>query len=186
MSFTAADALRHQIKHPKPTIRPSGSHQKRTETALERAGVVKSTNPQTDKFRKFMERPHIESVVGIPACRLFLTIKGQVRGGKNNMGTTKAGHHYAKKPFKTWRDDAIAQVKSQLLPHWTPIDCPATVRLDYTAGDKRRRDMPAIIDALWHVLEKSGVVTDDTFLWITNSVRKYDKKSPGVSMLIET
>ncbi len=111
-----------------------------------------------------------------------LVINGQVRGGKNGMGITKFGRHYARKPFKIWRDDAVSQLRSQLPAHWTPIATPCNVRLAYVAGDKRRRDEPAIKDAVWHVLEKSGVVLDDALLWTTESSRDYDKAAPQVTI----
>jgi len=57
-----------------------------------------------------------------------------------------------------------------------------SVRLDYVAEDRRRRDFPAICDALWHALERAGVVTDDTLLWPAQSSRSYDKAAPGCTI----
>jgi Holliday junction resolvase RusA-like endonuclease len=98
------------------------------------------------------------------------------------MGVTKSGRHYAKPTFKRWRDDAVRQIHPQLPFPWTAIAVPCNVRLDYVAGDKRRRDMPAVLDAVWHVLEKAGVVADDTLLWAVQSSRSYDKAAPGVTI----
>jgi Holliday junction resolvase RusA-like endonuclease len=117
---------------------------------------------------------------GETAGNLVLVLTGQVRGGKNNMGRTKTGRSFPKKQFVVWRDEAIRQIRSQLPPDWQAVSTPANVRLDYVSGDKRRRDFPAICDALWHVLERSGVVTDDTLLWPAQSSRSYSKTSPGV------
>ena len=121
-----------------------------------------------------------------PRCadvpRLVLRLKGQVRGGKNNMGRTKTGKSYPKKLFADWRAEAIRQIKTQLPSGWTPIAVPCNVRLDYVAEDRRRRDFPAICDALWHALERAGVVKDDTLLWPAQSSRSYDKAAPGVTI----
>lgn len=119
-----------------------------------------------------------------PDATLKLVLNGQVRGGKNNMGVTKTGRHYPKKPWKLWRDDAVAQVASQLSLRFIAFTVPCEVQLRYYAGDHRKRDQPAIIDALWHVLEKAGVVQDDTLLWVTGGFRSYDKKNPRVELEI--
>ena len=114
--------------------------------------------------------------------RLVLRLTGQVRGGKNNMGRTKTGKSYPKKLFADWRAEAIRQIRAQLPSGWTPIAVPCNVRLDYVAEDRRRRDFPAICDALWHALERAGVVKDDTLLWTAQSSRSYDKAAPGVTI----
>ena len=114
--------------------------------------------------------------------RLVLRLKGQVRGGKNNMGRTKTGKSYPKKLFADWRAEAIRQIRAQLPSGWMPVTVPCNVRLEYVAEDRRRRDFPAICDALWHALERAGVVKDDTLLWPTQSSRSYDKAAPGVTI----
>ena len=119
---------------------------------------------------------------GADVPRLVLRLKGQVRGGKNNMGRTKTGKSFPKKSFADWRAEAIRQIRAQLPSGWTPITVPCNVRIDYVAEDRRRRDFPAICDALWHALERAGVVTDDTLLWPAQSSRSYDKAAPGVTI----
>ena len=113
---------------------------------------------------------------------LVLRLKGQVRGGKNNMGRTKTGKSYPKKLFADWRAEAIRQIRAQLPSGWTPIAVPCNVRLEYVAEDRRRRDFPAICDALWHALERAEVCVDDTLLWPAQSSRSYDKAAPGVTI----
>ena len=121
---------------------------------------------------------------GADVPRLVLRLKGQVRGGKNNMGRTKTGKSYPKKLFADWRAEAIRQIRAQLPSGWTPIAVPVNVRIDYVAEDRRRRDFPAICDALWHALERAEFCVDDTLLWITESSRSYDKNNPGVTITI--
>ena len=91
------------------------------------------------------------------------------------MVVTRTGRRFPKASWAKWRDEAVAQVKSQLPSDWKPIATPTNIRLEYVAGDKRRRDMPAIIDAVFHVLEKAGFVKDDTLLWVSESSRSYNK-----------
>ena len=124
----------------------------------------------------------LELVESAVIHRFSLRITGQIRGGKNAMGITRTGRHYAKAPFKLWRDAAVSELRRQLPAHWKPVAMPVSVRLDYVAGDKRRRDMPAIVDAIWHALEKAGVVEDDALLWILQSTRGYSKESPGCTI----
>jgi len=112
--------------------------------------------------------------------KLVLRLTGQVRGGKNNMGRTKTGKSFPKKAFADWRAEAIRQIKTQFTGE--PIAVPCNVRLDYVAEDRRRRDFPAICDALWHALERAGVVEDDTLLWPAQSSRSYDKAAPGCTI----
>lgn len=114
-----------------------------------------------------------------------LTILGQIRGGKNNMIVTRSGKHIPKKAWKLWRDAAVRHVQAAILfRNFEPISVPCEVEFHYVAGDHRRRDMPAIVDAVWHVLERAGVVTDDTLLWVTKSSRAYDKANPRVELVI--
>lgn len=109
---------------------------------------------------------------------LTLTIKSRIMGGKNNMIVTRSGRHYPKPTWAKWRDATVSEVSGQLPRNWKPINKPMNITLHYVAGDKRRRDMPAIIDSIYHVLEKAGVVEDDQYLWIAHSTRGYDKANP--------
>lgn len=100
------------------------------------------------------------------------------------MIITRSGLHFPKPEWAKFRDGVVKQLKAQLPPKWTPIDVPCDVFLEYCASDKRRRDMPAIIDSIWHCLEKSGVVKDDTHLWITRSTRHYNKGAGWADLVL--
>ena len=90
-----------------------------------------------------------------------LVITGQCPSGKNAVIVTRTGHRFPAARFKKWRDGAMLEIMKQ---NSVSISGPVHVELDYYASDRRRRDVPGIIDAVWHVLEKVGAVTDDTFL----------------------
>jgi Holliday junction resolvase RusA-like endonuclease len=124
----------------------------------------------------------VEPTQEVRGTGLVLHIKGQIRGGKNSVQTTKTGHRYPNKMWAKWRDEAVKSVKAQLPAYFETINVHQPVRLTYLAGDKRRRDQPAIIDAVWHVLEKAGVISDDTLLWATESTRGYDKDNAGATI----
>lgn len=115
-----------------------------------------------------------------------IVIKGQIMGGKNNIVITRTGMRFPKKSWAAWRDQAVMQVRTQLPKGFKAFDENVTVGFCYVAGDKRRRDMPAIIDSVWHVLEKAGVVTDDELLWVSVSNRTYDRANPGVWLALQT
>jgi len=139
-----------------------------------------SERERVQSLKKMKSEPikTIEQSVRAVKASYRIVILGQIAGGKNNIVITRTGHRFPKPAWAKWRDNAVESVKSQLLQPWTPISEPANIRLEYWAGDKRRRDMPAIIDSIFHVLEKSGVVTDDWHLWVAGSHRGYDKENP--------
>jgi Holliday junction resolvase RusA-like endonuclease len=118
------------------------------------------------------------STAAAPGLPLKITITGQIKGGKNNMVVTRAGLHFPKKDWAAWRNQTVAEIKAQLPTGWQPLSNPCSLTLEYVAGDLRRRDQPAIIDSIFHCLEKAGVVTDDTLLWVEKSSRRHDKEKP--------
>ncbi len=109
---------------------------------------------------------------------LHIVVSGQIMGGKNNICITRTGHRYPNAKWAKWRDLAVRSVQSQLPIDFKKICEPVNISLDYYTRDKRRRDMPAIVDSIFHVLEKAGVVSDDTHLWVIRSTRSYDKANP--------
>lgn len=113
-----------------------------------------------------------------------VTISNQIRGGKNSVQTTNTGRRYPNKVWAKWRDAAVREVVAQIPKGWRAISEPTNIRMEYHAGDKRRRDMPAIIDAAFHVLEKSGFCLDDTYLWVAESTRSYDKQNPRLIITV--
>jgi len=130
------------------------------------------------------QKPRVKAALVSRAELLTLTISGQVCGGKNNMGVTRTGKHYPKPEFVKWRGAVLWEIKNQLPRPFTPFAQRCLVQMDYVATDNQRRDFPAVCDALWHVLEKAGVVTDDTLLWVESSTRKVNKDNPGVTLRI--
>lgn len=113
---------------------------------------------------------------------LKLSLVGQVRGGKNSVAVTRTGRRYPNKLFAAWRDAQVAVVRSQLPPGHEPIAWPCGVCIEYTPEDRRWRDVPAVIDAIWHVLEAAGVVADDRWLgarWVLFEQREPSRGGAG-------
>ncbi|MEI7879829.1 MAG: hypothetical protein WCI95_03030 [bacterium] len=112
-----------------------------------------------------------------------LTLKGQIRGGKNNMGVTKSGIHFPRRNWAIWRDDMLRQVREQV-PAPPRLDLPLKAIIHYWAGDRKRRDVPAILDAIWHVLERSEVVADDSLIKSVDFVGAYNKELPRADIIL--
>lgn len=113
---------------------------------------------------------------------MIFTIKGQVPSGKNAMQVTRTGRHYPLKRFTDWRTEAEAQVRQQVgFPR--PIESPATAIFDYFPGDLRRRDVPGMIDALFHLFERLALIKDDAlFKDLVWNTRPIDRLNPRVQV----
>lgn len=82
--------------------------------------------------------------------------------GKNNFGVTRKGIHYPKSGFVKFRNECLSQIYSQ-----KPLKSflsPVCMRIWYNPPDKRKRDSTAILDALFHILEKAGILKDDSLV----------------------
>lgn len=122
------------------------------------------------------------------------TFKGQPPSGKNAIIITRTGKRFPSARFSKWKREVMPclsmQLRAQGLLNF-PLSQPCSVTIDYYTADKRRRDMPGIIDAIWHVLEKVGIVSDDTFLGGTKKYVRWNhlglnKEKAGVTLTITT
>lgn len=94
---------------------------------------------------------------------VYFVIKGQCKSGKNSVVNTRTGHKFPKKSFVEWRENFIKQLEEQKIPK-LKIDFPVSIDVTYRSGDLRRRDVAGMEDAICHVLERYGLVADDTHL----------------------
>jgi len=94
--------------------------------------------------------------------KVVYDIVGQVAAGKNNIQTTKSGRRYPNKSFERWAKSAYRQIQLQQRqrPRYA-LTINLHIAIDYWPGDRRTRDIPAIVDAVFHVLEKMEVVEND-------------------------
>lgn len=126
-------------------------------------------------------------------------LEGQVRGGKNHMQINfRTGTHYPTPEFAAWRNRACAEIMAQkrdMLLYFRskkgvtvklPFDQELACDIDYTPSDNRRRDIPAILDAIFHVLERSGIVADDALIkHIAFRTRQKDARNPRAIIVLE-
>lgn len=116
---------------------------------------------------------------------MTLIITGPIKSGKNHMMIDpRSGRHYPNRGFKEWRDSAMKQILGQVPRGFRTINYQCQISFSYTPADKRKRDMPGMCDAIFHVLERVGIISDDCLFvkvaW--NPVIG----TPGVCIEIET
>jgi Holliday junction resolvase RusA-like endonuclease len=96
---------------------------------------------------------------------LIIRLSEQIPSGKNHIRITRTGRRYPTARFAQWRASAYAQVRAQLLtqPSWRewPRQAPMALTVSYRPRDRRRRDVPGMLDALLHLLEHAEVIQDD-------------------------
>ena len=115
-------------------------------------------------------------------------IKGQIRGGKNSILINRSGHRYPNPKWAKWRDTVIRGIQDTLKSpvNGLLIDKPCRMRVIYTPNDLKRRDMPAMLDSILHILEKVRLIKDDCLItdleWIS---RPKDKETSGASIFVE-
>jgi len=125
---------------------------------------------------------------------LTFWLQGQCLSGKNNMRVDpRTGRHYPQARWATWRDEAVRQVRTYLhgLPKadrdMLPLTVPCQCSLTYYHADRRRRDLPGLRDALYHVFERAGVVKDDSlFVAEEGDTGTIRPSEPCVQVRIET
>lgn len=107
-------------------------------------------------------------------------IKGQCKSGKNSMQVARTGRHFPLKSFVDWRSFTELQIREQVgYPEALEGTCKA--RFWYFPGDLRRRDVPGMIDAIFHVLERLTLVKDDSLIKdVTWTTWPLDRENPRV------
>jgi hypothetical protein len=120
-----------------------------------------------------------------------IVLHGSTPSGKNAVVVTRTGHRFPNARFTTWRADAMQQIHERAIYFGDKkiVDSPVNCIVKYWAKDRIRRDAPGIQDALWHLLEKSGIVSDDR--WLGGEGKKalfwfkaIDKKNPRVEIYL--
>ncbi len=164
------------------------------EVELDIEGRVSQGGRDLTVARKGREGITIHRHHGSPPSLTF-TLTGQLPSGKNGIKTTRTGKRYPTKRFEEWRDMACKQVYGQrckvvnlVSQMRVPMFRKPTelcIEIHYAAGDLRRRDIPGMMDALFHVLERAQVVGDDAQIkeshWYQLPV---DRSAPGVTVTL--
>lgn len=117
-----------------------------------------------------------------PSPSIQFTLKGQLASGKNQVQITRTGHRYPNKRFAEWRNQALKQIP----PCEQPFVGPVYMVVDYVPGDLIRRDLDGMLSALFHLLEKTGIVLDDAQVkglrWYTYPM---DREHPNCRVTIQ-
>lgn len=120
-------------------------------------------------------------------------LPGRCSSGKNAIQITRSGHRYPSKKFVEWRDGATAHVlkaKNQIRAVF-PFAVPIKGTFSYFPIDRRRRDVPGMLDAIEHLLERCGIVKDDVLIEDVDfrtyrNYQDYEGAAPGVMIVLET
>jgi Holliday junction resolvase RusA-like endonuclease len=92
---------------------------------------------------------------------ITFTLTGPMQSGKNRVLITRTGHRYPPERFKVWRDTHVAAIRRQCDGFPQPIRHRIALIVDYTPGDLRTRDVAGMLDAICHLLERSGLIEHD-------------------------
>lgn len=117
-------------------------------------------------------------------------ISGQMPSGKNQVQLAIVKGRVLKFPnkrFKAWREGVVPVLMAQRSPGYVwPIRTPVKLSCRYTPGDNRTRDVSGLLDALFHVIVKAGIVMDDGQVraveWHPCAL---DRDSPGLAFQVE-
>lgn len=117
--------------------------------------------------------------------RVEFTLYSKMQSGKNRVMITRTGHRYPTERFVEWRGNMERQIAAQIAAIRT-FTTPVRAIVRYTPGDLIRRDAPGIIDALWHVLERTRIVADDALIQaIDYHQEPIDRANPRCLIVLE-
>jgi len=105
---------------------------------------------------------------------MILVLLGQIPSGKNQIKIAVRGgkiHKYPDARFILWREDVLNQIMVQGGTKPTGA-VPLALRVEYTPSDRRVRDVSGMLDAIFHVLAKSGTIDDDGLIWDVQWIRR--------------
>ena len=118
---------------------------------------------------------------------MTFSITGQMTSGKNSVVVTRSGMRFPSKRFKAWRDSVLPELLIQKGANGLfPLSTSVTLDCIYTPGDRRTRDVPGMLDALFHVIVKAGLLVDDGLVWgVTWRREDMDREKPGLTFTME-
>lgn len=120
---------------------------------------------------------------------LILRLSEQIPSGKNHVRITRTGRRYPTARFAQWRATAYQQLHSQLIkqPAWRqwPSGASMSLTVYYRPLDRRRRDVPGMLDALLHLLEQTEVIQDDAQVKTVSWVSALKSQVPCVVLAIQ-
>lgn len=120
------------------------------------------------------------------------TLQGQPRTKKNHQKIAfnrKTGRQFVRQSdaYVKYEKDAVRQLTEQGLAG-IGIDYPVNVAARFYCGDRRKRDLTNLLEAIDDVMVKAGVLVDDNSTIIEShdgSRVLYDKECPRTVVFIE-
>ena len=125
-----------------------------------------------------------------PQAPVLLSILGNCPSGKNQQvnGWDENGKKVkaADKRFLAWRKAARSEIDMALRGRTDlPLRGRLRAKILYTPGDHILRDVPGLMDALWHLLEHSGVIQNDAQIRAIASWEENPVSAPLAGVLVE-
>lgn len=122
-------------------------------------------------------------------CIAFI-LHGKTVSGKNQMRTTFVNGKkrlFPNSNFVEWRNVMSRQIWQQRIGMNVLFSEPVSLTVHYFPGDRMRRDATGMLDALFHLLEKTNVLKDDSLVkQLTWVERALDSARPRVHLYIQT
>ncbi len=102
---------------------------------------------------------------------------------KTNRYVRRRGGRVFKPPrVRNWEVRALWEIKQQY--SGKPINRKVAVDIVLTLPNHRRRDIDNMLKSLWDVLEKGGVIADDTLIYEVRTVKRIVRGEEGVLIKI--
>jgi Holliday junction resolvase RusA-like endonuclease len=119
---------------------------------------------------------------------LFIVLSGQLVSGKNQIQIAVKNGRIFKYPnarFKMWHRESMRQVLRQFPALSIQFTNPAWLKVQYTPGDRIRRDATGMLDAIFRLMEDSGIIADDSlFKSISWLEMPLNRENPGAEINI--
>ncbi|SHK20072.1 RusA family crossover junction endodeoxyribonuclease [Thermocrinis minervae] len=103
---------------------------------------------------------------------------------KSNRYLRKKGGKVFKPPrVKNWEVRAIWEIKQQYTGE--KINKPVSMQVTFILPNRRKRDIDNMLKSLWDVLEKAGVIENDSQIYKITTIKKFIKGQQGTHIIIE-
>ena len=99
------------------------------------------------------------------------------------MQVSKTGHHYPKKAWADWRDAAVIHARYQA--GGKTFTTPVSMTAYFWLADRRRRDLTGLEDSIFHLLERAGILKDDSLIVEQHTYKVYAPDKPGATIEIK-
>lgn len=118
----------------------------------------------------------------------MFSLTGEVPAKKNSRIVLKSGKNIPSENYRKWHGYALASLFCQTVKQKLkePLDCPLSVCIKFTHGDKKRRDCDNALSSILDTLTDAGIIKDDNWQIVQNIILEndYKEKESGVKITI--